>query len=47
MVDIAFEVDTSHDNFENIPLAELITALEKRLAALKLEKSTEAFGNCS
>jgi hypothetical protein len=48
MFDIAFSVETEHENWEDVPTAVLINALEERVRFLKATptEAPEAFGYC-
>lgn len=48
LVDVAFSVEGPWQNFEDIPLDELIAGLERRVNYLKANKydAAEAFGDC-
>jgi hypothetical protein len=47
MFDVAFTVEHDHDNPEEVPVPELIAALERRLVYLKANpiEAVEAFGH--
>lgn len=53
MIDMAFSVITLHEEYQDIPVAEIISALQKRIAEIhafefKEPNSTiECFGSCS
>lgn len=47
MLDVAFTVDSEHEDWEQVPVDVLIKALEARIADLKAmppEQALEAFG---
>lgn len=48
MLDVAFEIETVHENYEDIPAAEIIKALQKRVDRIRKRPGEiyEAIGLC-
>ena len=46
MLDVAFRLTSEHEYWADIPVPEIIAALERRVANLKKHADIEAFGHC-
>jgi len=46
LVDVAFQLDSDHEDLTDVPLIELVKAMLKRCLTILEENNHEAFGSC-